>query len=147
MSCTIRLQRARLAGRPGASSAETTPRAGLALGMMMSWAPPSAASIGVNECQASSQIRIAARPHRVSNACTAPARLDEPLLVEHAVGRQEDLAVDVPDAGVGAAERGVEAGVEEPVLVHLVEAEGDVERRGLGVAVLAGEVVRTAGRR
>ena len=47
-----------------------TPRAGLALGMMMSWAPPSAASIGVNECQASSQMRIAARPQRVSNACT-----------------------------------------------------------------------------
>ena len=38
--------------------------------MMMSWAPPSAASMGVNECQASSQMRIAARPQRVSNACT-----------------------------------------------------------------------------
>ena len=33
------------------------------------------------------------------------------------------------------------AGVEQPVLVHLVEAEGDVERRRLGVPVLAGEVV------
>ena len=36
------------------------------------------------------------------------------------------------------------AGVVEPVLVHLVEAEGDVERRGLGVPVLAGEVVEQA---
>jgi hypothetical protein len=49
--------------------------------------------------------------------------------------------MDVPDAGVGAAEGGVQAGVEEPVLVHFVEAEGDVERRRLGVAVLTGEVV------
>ena len=68
----------------------------------------------------------------------APARLDEPLLVEDAVRGQEDLAVDVPDAGIWAAQRGVQPGVEQPVLVHLVEAEGDVERRGFRVAVLAG---------
>ena len=70
-----------------------------------------------------------------------PARFDEPLLVEHAIGREEHFPVHVPDARVGAAERGIEAGVEQPVLVHLVESEGDVERRGLRVAVLAGEVV------
>ena len=71
----------------------------------------------------------------------ATARLDEPLLVEDPVGRQEHLAVDVPDPGVTAAQAGVDRGIVEPVLVDLVEAEGDIERRGLGVAVLAGEIV------
>ena len=102
------LHRARLAGRPARRRSVTTPRAGLALGMMMSCAPPSAASMGVNECHASSQISIAARPQRRIERLHAAARLDEPLLVEDAVGRQEHLPVDVPDAGVGAAERGVQ---------------------------------------
>ena len=70
----------------------------------------------------------------------APAGLDESLLVEHAVGGQEHLAVDVPDARVGAAKSGVETRVVETVAVDFVEAEGDVERRGLRVLVLAGEV-------
>ena len=70
MSWTMRLQRARLAGRPVPSSPGTGPRAGLALGTMMSWAPSRAASMGVKECQASSQMRIAARPQDVSKACT-----------------------------------------------------------------------------
>ena len=39
----------------------------------------------------------------------APARLDEALLVEDAVGGEEDLPVDVADPGVGPAERGVRA--------------------------------------
>ena len=49
--------------------------------------------------------------------------------------------MDVPDAGLRSAERGVQAGIEQPVLVDFVEAEGDVERRSLRVAVLAGQVV------
>ena len=108
---------------------------------MMSWAPSSAASIGVNECQASSQIRIAARPQRGVERLDAPAGLDEPLLVEDAVGGQEHLAVDMADPGIGAAQPGIERRVVEPVLVDLVEAQGDVERRRLRVAVLAREIV------
>jgi hypothetical protein len=79
-------------------------------------------------------------PPRVERLHT-PSSLDEPLLVEHAVGRQKDLAVDVAHPGVRAAERRVEGRVVEAVLVHLVEAEGDVHRRRLGIAVLAGQVV------
>ena len=52
-----------------------------------------------------------------------------------------DLAVDVADAGAGPAQRGVESGVEQPVLVHLVEADRDVERRRFRVPVLAGDVL------
>jgi hypothetical protein len=69
------------------------------------------------------------------------AGLDEALLVEDAVGRQEDFAVDVPDAGVRAAERGVERGVVQPVLEDLVEADRDVERWSARRAVLPAEVV------
>ena len=60
----------------------------------------------------------------------APPGLDETLLVEDAVGRKEDLPVDVADPGVRPAERGVQPRVVEPVSVDLVEAQRNVERRG-----------------
>ena len=93
---------------PPPSSPDRCRAPGSRSGTMMSCAPSSAASIGVNECQASSQIRIAARPQRRVERLHAPPGLDEALLVEHSVGRQEHLAVDVPDAGVGPAQRDVE---------------------------------------
>ena len=70
---------------------------GEALGTMISRAPLSAAIVGMIACQASSQIRIAARPNGVGNTPRMPAAREEALLVEHAVGRQEHLAVDVHD--------------------------------------------------
>ena len=87
-----------------------------------------------------------ASPRRVERL-HAPAGLDEPFLIEDSVGREEHLAVDVADAGVAISQSGVERGVVEPVLVQLVEAEGDVERRGLGIAVLAREILEQLLRR
>ncbi len=71
----------------------------------------------------------------------APSRFHEAFLIEDAVGRKEHLAVHVTDAGVRSAERGVQAGVVEPVPMDLVESEGNVEWRRLGVGMLAGQVV------
>ena len=69
-SAARRSHRSRLAGASGLSS----PRAGVALTTSSSCAPSSAASVGISECQASSQTSMAARPHAVSNARTsAPA--------------------------------------------------------------------------
>ena len=48
--------------------------------------------------------------------------------------------MDVPDSRLGVAQSGVEGGIVEPVPMELVEADGDVQRRGLGVPVLAGQV-------
>ena len=68
---TVRSQRTTLAGRRLPSGSPPVPRAGDALGRMISCAPSNAARVPVSECQASSQIRIAARPQRVSNARTS----------------------------------------------------------------------------
>ena len=66
----IRSQRETFPGRDSVSSSRPVPRAGDAEGTRMSCAPCSAAIVGVRECQASSQISIAIRPNRVSNART-----------------------------------------------------------------------------
>ena len=71
----------------------------------------------------------------------APAGLDETLLVEDTVGRQEHLPVDMANPGIGAAQPGIDRRVVEAVLVDLVEAQGDVERRRLRVAVLSCQIV------
>ena len=60
--------------------------------------------VGTIECHASSQISSAAPAPAGVERLHAVARGDEALLVEHAVGRQEHLAVHVPDAGIAAAE-------------------------------------------
>ena len=49
--------------------------------------------------------------------------------------------MDVADARVGPAEAGVQGRVVEAILVQLVEAEGDVEGRSPGIAVLTEEIV------
>src|SRR5207244_1075379 len=69
---TMRSQRTTEAGSvsptPSQSSASPSPRAGDALGTMTSCAPSRAATVAARECQASSQIRIAAFPPQlVSN--------------------------------------------------------------------------------
>src|SRR3989449_891856 len=70
MPRTIRSQRITDAGRdwPSQSSTSPSPLAGDALGTMTSCAPSRAATVAARECQASSQIRIAALPPQpVSN--------------------------------------------------------------------------------
>src|SRR5690606_29011119 len=59
---------------------------------------------------------------RVERANIA-TRLDEPLLVEHAVGGQEYLAMHMPNPGVTSAEARPHHRVVEPALVQLVEAD------------------------
>src|SRR5207249_1108293 len=100
----MRSHRTTLAGSRMPSSSIPVPRAGDALGTITSWAPWSAAIVPESECHASSQIRIAARPARVERPDLAAA-IHEALLVEHAVRREEHLAVHLPDARVLAAER------------------------------------------
>ena len=63
-------QRPMLAGRSSSSPDGCSPRAGLALGTISISAPSSAAIVGTMECHASSQMSSAARPQRVSKACT-----------------------------------------------------------------------------
>ncbi len=67
----MRSHRDTLAGRAMTSSLGAIPRAGEAEGMITSWAPRSAATVGGRECQASSQIRMAALPHRVAKTPTS----------------------------------------------------------------------------
>src|SRR3989441_9782472 len=64
----MRSHRTTLAGSRMPSSSIPVPRAGDALGTITSWAPWSAAIVPESECHASSQIRIAARPQRVSRS-------------------------------------------------------------------------------
>jgi hypothetical protein len=71
----------------------------------------------------------------------AAAGLDKALLVEDTVGRKKDLAVNVPDPGVRAAERSIQAGVIESIPVYLVEAERNINRRRAGFFVLAAEII------
>jgi len=59
--------------------------------------------------------------------CNTASRLDEPLLVEHAVRRQEDLPMHVPDGRTAPSQRSVDRRVVQPVAMHFVEAERDVE--------------------
>jgi hypothetical protein len=47
----------------------------------------------------------------------------------------------MPDAGIRAAQRGIQAGVVEAVSVYLVEAEGDIQRRGTRFVVLPAQVL------
>jgi hypothetical protein len=70
------------------------------------------------------------------------AGLHEAFFVEHPVGRQEDLSVDVTDTGPGSAERGVDPGVVEAVMVDLVEAQRDVQRQSAGFLVLLTEIIK-----
>ncbi len=70
MPCTTRSQRTMLAGSLAPSSSVSEPRAGDADGTRITCAPSSAAIVAASECQASSQIKIATRPHAVSNART-----------------------------------------------------------------------------
>jgi protein tyrosine phosphatase (PTP) superfamily phosphohydrolase (DUF442 family) len=66
---------------------------------------------------------------------------DKSLLVEHAIGWQEDFPVDVADAGIGTAQRSVEAGIVESVPVDLIKPERDVHRVDSGFFMLAAEVI------
>jgi hypothetical protein len=68
-----------------------------------------------------------APPRRVERAHLPPA-LDEALLVEEAVRRQEDLAMHVSHDRLAAAERHVHRRVVERVAPDLVEPDHDVER-------------------
>src|SRR5687768_2731565 len=79
-------------------------------------------------------------PPRVERLDRATA-LDEALFVEYPVRRQENLPMHVTDPGVGAAERGVERRIVEPVLEQLVEAETDFEGRGGRFAMLRAQIL------
>src|SRR5918999_3480465 len=68
-----------------------------------------------------------AAPWRIESAYLASA-LDEALLVEQTVRRQEDFAVYVPDDRLATTERHVHRRVVQGVAPHLVEADRDVER-------------------
>ncbi len=76
-----------------------------------------------------------------------PPAIHEALLVEHAVGREEHLAVHLPDARVLAAERGVQARVVEVVLEDFVEPDRDVYGRGSRGLVLDCEIAEQCPRR
>ena len=90
--------------------------------LIRTWAPSRASSCGTVRCQKSSQTAMPRpdpeprrrRPQHV-------ARGEEPPLVEQAVGRQEQLAVDVPDLAV-LEQRG---GDEQPVVGRLLDERDD----------------------
>ena len=104
------------------------------------WAPSRASSCGTVRCQKSSQIAdpdADAEPRRHRPQQVAGG--EEPALVEQAVGRQEQLAVDVPDLAV--LEQGGRD--EQPVVGRLLDERDDrrqAARRG-------GERRPAAGRR
>jgi hypothetical protein len=77
----------------------------------------------------------------------AAARFDEPLLVEDTVGGQKDFPVNVADAGIGSAECGIEAGIVEPVPMHFIEAECDVEGGNAGLRMLSAQIIEQLIRR
>ena len=62
-------------------------------------APSSAATVPVRLCQASSQISIAGTAPSGVERANFEAAIDESLLVEQPVRRQEQLAMHVPDYG------------------------------------------------
>jgi hypothetical protein len=72
----------------------------------------------------------------------ASSGLYEALLVENAVGREKYLPMDVANTGVGPAECGVEAGVVEPVSVHLVKTERYVEGGGPRFLMLMAQIIK-----
>ncbi len=74
-------------------------------------APLSAAIVGAIECQASSQIKIAALPNVVRKTSRLRPAREKTLLVEHAVRGQEQLPVHVHDVRDRAADRCVQRGV------------------------------------
>ena len=54
---------------------------------------------------------------------------DKPFLVEDTVGGKKDLAMDVPNSRVRAAERDPQCGIVKVIAPQFVEAEADLERR------------------
>ena len=96
--------------------------------LMRIWAPSRARICGTVRCQKSSQIPMPSptpepRRHRPQHV----ARPEEPALVEQPVGRQEQLAVDVPDLAV--LEQG--GGDEQPMVGRFLD-ERDDRREVLG---------------
>ena len=113
MPRTRRSQRTELAGSVAPSSVVAVPRAGGALGTMISCAPSSAASVPASECHASSHTSIAARaamPWRnssgnvASSASPMPSAL-KPSCVKATVTQRLSMAVDLrasaPERTVG----------------------------------------------
>ena len=90
--------------------------------LMRIWAPSRASSCGTVRCQKSSQMAIPIpTPSRDGTARrTSPGR-EEPALVEEAVGRQEQLAMDVADLAV--LEQG--RGDEQPVVGQFLDERHD----------------------
>jgi hypothetical protein len=70
----------------------------------------------------------------------AAAGFHEAFLVEHSIGREEYLPVNVTDSGIRPAQRSIQAGVIIAVAVDLVESQCNVERGGAGLLVLPAEV-------
>src|SRR3954453_24230864 len=70
-----------------------------------------------------------------------PAGFDEALFVEDSVRWQENLSMDVPDAGCGTTQARVQARGIEPVPVDLIEAERDVQWSNTCFLVLPTQVV------
>src|SRR3954467_4205047 len=86
------------------------------------------------------------RPSRLKRSHTVLAAIDESLLVEHAVGGQEDFAMDVTDFRTPVAQRHVERGVVNVVLKALIESHGDVDMGAVvGRSEVAGERARSYG--
>ena len=95
------------------------------------WAPSRARSCGTVRCQKSSQTAIPTPdPEPRRDGAQHVAGGEEPALVEQAVGRQEDLAVDVADLAVLEERRGDE----QPVVGRFLDERDDggqvARRRG-----------------
>ena len=122
----IARQRSTLSSIPAPAS----PRPGDALGMTIRRAPLSAAIVGMIECQASSQIRIAAAAERrrETSAAAGRARGSVPRRTRRRSARTSCGARARPARPV-AAERRVERAVVIRAVVVFVEAADDVDRR------------------
>src|SRR6185503_12927383 len=79
----------------------------------------------------------------VERAHALLAAIDEALLVEHAVGRQEHFAVHVTDLGSLVTQRHVQAGIVNVILELFVESDDDVDR---GSLVRGGEIAHQCAR-
>src|SRR6266581_4245534 len=87
------------------------------------------------------QDRSAASPPRLKGPDAILPPIYEAFLVEHAVGREEHLAMYVSHVGLLPVERDVQRGIVDVILEALVESDDDVDR---GTVVRGGQVGRAS---
>ncbi len=78
-------------------------------------------------------------PGQVERLHRSP-RLNEAFFIEHAVGRQENLAMDMADPCAASSETGRQRGVVEAGVPEFVESDDDIERRRTACRVRFGQV-------